>query len=90
MKFQEQIGKWHRSTFGNQNIGRRLLAKFREESSEFLSCPLPDEAADCVIVLFAYADRQGFDLMKAVEAKFKIVKARGSTQIERDKERGIE
>ena len=93
MNIQTQIGQWHRNLYPICP-NERLAKKYWEES---LECRLaladgadwPQEAADVVIVLMSLCDRNNVDLMAEVARKFEIVKARGSSQIQRDLERGV-
>ncbi len=90
-KAQEEIGAWHLATFGecsNKRIARKLL----EEAAEFMcavdvvhcltggaNANLTErawEAADIMIVLMAWAHRNGVDLEAAAREKFEIVKSR--------------
>ncbi len=87
MSLQAEVGEWHRSYFGPAPINDRLYKKFREESQEWLDGPTAEESADVLIVLCAWADRNGFDL-EAV-AREKLAKVRGRDQLSRDALRGI-
>lgn len=78
---QSKIGAWHVETYGATSPDRiyGLYSKLDEETAELLDADdrhAPEEAADCVIVLFALAHRMGFDLMEEVAKKFEIVRNR--------------
>ncbi len=95
-ELQSQVGQWHRKTFSPDCINTRLGLKLVEEAKEFLlmadltAVPNTDameEAADCLIVLMAWAERNNADLIGAAAAKLEILK--GRDQKARDAERGI-
>lgn len=85
MTNQRDVGTWHRRTFPSCSAAR-LRAKFREETREADEAfgdvgftddhHLRDELADVAIVLMAIADRCGFDLQSAIDAKFDKVVAK--------------
>ena len=82
-----EVTGWHYSHFGTANIDLALAKKLVEEASEFRVSRTPEEAADVLIVLCAWAGRHNVDLLEAARIKLEIVK--GRDQIARDKERGI-
>lgn len=90
MTFDElvtEVTDWHLSHFGTADINLAIAKKLVEESSEFRVTRTTEEAADVLIVLCAWAGRNGVDLIEAAQMKLGIVRERN--QIERDKERGI-
>lgn len=87
MSIQAIIGRWHVECFGALGDQEACVRKFAEEAAEFAANPSGEEAADCVIVLLAWAHRQGIDLMGAVRTKFDIVRQRD--QLARDIAKGI-
>jgi phosphoribosyl-ATP pyrophosphohydrolase len=72
---QSEIGEWHIKEFGDVP-GKRIARKALEEAAEFMVARNAEEAADVVIVLMAWAHRNGVDLASAIVEKFAIVKAR--------------
>jgi hypothetical protein len=86
---QEAIGEWHLRTFDSVNINRRMALKLVEEAREFSDSSGMDktEAADCLIILMAWAKRNDVDIIQAAADKFQIVIQRD--QVARDKERGL-
>ena len=94
MNIQEQITNWHLATFGPHCTNERIERKLVEEVME---CRLalsdgadwPQEAADVVICLMALCGRNNVDLLAEVVKKFEVVKARGMSQVDRDRQRGI-
>lgn len=90
MTFEElvsEVKEWHVSHFGTTNLNMAIAKKLVEEASEFRVSRTPEEAADVLIVLCAWAGRNGIDLLEEAHKKLAIVKDRN--QIERDKVRGI-
>lgn len=93
-RWQSLIGEWHREIFGEYEVLdhiRAIAQKAKEEAQELYDNPdSPEEAADLFIIAFAAADRLGININEEIAKKFAKVKARGKTQLDRDKERGIE
>lgn len=90
--WQEIIGEWHRSIFGEHDPHDHVKAiaqKAEEESRELYANPCPEEVADLFVVAFAAADRLGMDIPAEIYKKYAILLERGETQLERDRERGI-
>ena len=81
-KLQKEIGDWHIETFGPGDMNKRLARKLLEESAEFMVARNDEEAADVLIVLMAWAERNKKDLLEVVRAKFEVV--RGRDQKSRD------
>lgn len=81
---QKDVGAWHEKTFTPDDIEWRLAEKLCEEAGEFknaVGCygkheTVAEEAADCMIVLMAWAHRNDVDLLAAVRRKFAIVQQR--------------
>jgi hypothetical protein len=67
---QYKLGEWAKVTFPHSSPDS-VLAHFKDEVEEFLEDPCSEEAADCLILLCQYANKMGFDLMGAAQAKFK-------------------
>ena len=73
---QQRINEWQNKTFPDGSAFT-IYEHLRDEIIELGdSRGDPEEAADCVILLFGIAGKLGFDLMQEVERKFKINKAR--------------
>lgn len=77
MSLQYRINLWQRRTFPGGSLGGALIHMGREileaqdavEARQFTEAQA--ELADVVILAFGCAGIMGFDLMDAVEAKFK-------------------
>lgn len=72
---QQRVNDWQAVTFPH-SISASVLAHFEREVREFLKDGDPEEAADIVMLLFAFAGKQGFDLLEQVERKFAICQER--------------
>lgn len=83
----QEIGEWHVEHFGNKGENPHIFRKLQEEFQEFMANPSSEECADIIIVLSAWAYRNGVDLDAAVRDKFDIVKRRD--QLQRDIDRGL-
>ncbi len=81
-ELQKQIGEWHIEEFGEYFSNKALAKKLLEEAAEFMVERVPEEAADILILLMAWAHRNNVDLIKEAVKKFEIVKNRN--QKERD------
>lgn len=95
-QLQDEIGAWADATFGAEpRSAKRTAGKWAEESMELLSAlqgngpreRIHDELADCAILLFNMASREGVDLEQLVRAKFEVVRNRD--QVQRDIDRGL-
>lgn len=81
-KLQKDISKWQRETFGsNWKHAYGLFHHLREEVGEVGKAyydlkKLPEELADCVILLIGIADAYDINLEKAVKDKMKLNKKR--------------
>lgn len=106
-ELQAEVGAWHRgiypeAEYRHGKICGMIVAKLIEEAREleavdelgidakgYSSVEL--EAADVLICLLAYCDRQGIDLLSEAEKKFAKVKLKTpEIQRERDRQRGIQ
>ena len=71
--FQDEIGKWANDTFG---VGIQtkygVMAHFVKEAEEFFNSHLPEEAADCLLLLLQHAHECGYDLFEEAVKKHKI------------------
>ena len=91
MTTQAEVGAWHRATFDPCPlgwVGLKLAAEAGEVAQAILTLEgeprregrtyedLRGEAADTLIVLFAIAERAGFDLLAATEERFAEVSRR--------------
>lgn len=72
---QSSINDWQDKTFP---LATRegVLKHLREEMEEFFEHPCEIEAADIVILLFAYAKKDQFDLLRVVDEKMTVNRAR--------------
>lgn len=73
--FVGEVRAFQRATFPN-STERSVLAHLAEEVRELLTRPSAEEAADVMLLLLAFADKHGFDLLEAADAKLQINKAR--------------
>lgn len=88
---QDKVGAWHRATFDPCPlgwVGLKLAAEAGEVAQAILTAEgeprragrdfedLREEAADVLIVLYAIADRAGFDLGQAFWERFTEVSRR--------------
>jgi hypothetical protein len=64
-------GSWAQATFPMQTNGS-ILEHLRREVKELQDSDDPQEAADCLLLLLAYAHRNGFDLFSEAVKKFHI------------------
>ena len=69
-ELEEAVGKWHRETYGEMTPKLRTAMdrKWDEEQDELRDagpCELPQEAADCLIVLLTFTSRFGWTVQKA-------------------------
>ena len=85
-EMQWVFGEWHIQHFGPRGDSAAIERKFKEEASEFMSCPSIEEAADTVLVLLAWSHRNGYDLDSAVHSKMRRVMERD--QLARDDTKG--
>lgn len=96
---QRQVGIWHRDTFGDDCpltwLGLKVAAEAGELCQAILTADgepqrngrtyedLREEAADVLIVLYAIAERAGFDLGMAFFERFGEVSRREYPGLER-------
>jgi hypothetical protein len=90
---QSEVGKWHRSIFGEFSPELHVIAiaqKAQEEAGELRQNPWSrEEVADLMICALAAADRLELDIEHDVNSKLFELIRRGSEQLKRDAERGI-
>lgn len=78
-RFQSEVGAWAEQTFP-QSTNKSIITHLHREVAELESCEIfgapmsfwQDEAADCLLLLLHLAHRQGFDLLAAGVAKFRV------------------
>lgn len=73
--FQVEVNEWQRKTFPESTKATVLTHLYRE-AKELREKGTPDEAADVLLLLIAFADKAGFSLFDAARDKFEICKAR--------------
>lgn len=81
---QESVTAWANETFGVAKSNARIAARANEEMAELLRALTADDAnpaaaaevADVVIVLYRLASYLGVDLMREIDAKMAINRAR--------------
>lgn len=76
---QKTISEWATTTFGKPADAEIIVDRFLEEVDELQSGAiedLPNECADCLIVLYQVAETMGFDLQTAVNSKMQTNRAR--------------
>ena len=81
---QKSVATWAQDTFGPVSSNARVAARANEEMAELLRALTTDdeaagaaeECADVVIVLMRLADRMGFDLRGAIDAKMMVNRER--------------
>jgi len=69
---QRQIGEWGNRVFGKSQSVRGLVNHLIKEAYELGDSGNPEEAADCLILLFQHAHECGYDLFEEVKKKHKI------------------
>lgn len=86
-----QLLDWHRSVYPEDDdvMVPHVFAKAEEEIEEFLREPSVEEAADVVLCLTVWAERQGQSMEQAIRAKLAVLQSPERNQRERDKARGI-
>ena len=80
---QQTINEWQRENFPNSTLAG-VVRHLREEVGEFFEAlqyatndyAVVSEAADIVILLYAWADKVQIDLHKAIDSKMAINRAR--------------
>ena len=73
--FQIQVGEWGDRTFPN-GTPESIVAHLKREVKELAESHVPEEAADCFLLLLHHAHRCGYDLMIEAFKKFEINKKR--------------
>jgi hypothetical protein len=74
-EYQAEIGAWQDATFPNGTLAG-AMAHFEEEVKEFTATGNAEEAADCLLLLIACANKLGFRLSDAIDAKMVINRKR--------------
>jgi len=69
---QQEIGRWGEDVFGKSQSVRGLANHIVKEAYELRDSNDPEEAADCLILLFQHAHECGYDLFEEVKKKHKI------------------
>jgi len=69
---QEEIGGWANKVFGKGQTTIGIINHLIKEVCELRDSNEPDEAADCLILLFQHAHENGYDLLKETQKKHKI------------------
>lgn len=72
---QAEINEWQRKTFP-ESTKDTVLKHLTREVKELRDTHNPEEAADCVMLLIAFADKSGVCLLDLVRKKFEICKKR--------------
>lgn len=70
-QFVNEVVTWQRETFP-QSTTESVLSHLREEIQELQDDRSPEEAADVLLLLLAFADKEGFDLLEAARRKMII------------------
>lgn len=70
-----EVIRWQRRMFPHQDVAS-TIEHLREEVEELAGDPGEEEIADCLMLLFATADRAGIDPARALEAKHRVNCAR--------------
>jgi len=72
---QEKFSEWHEKTFSERTI-HGVLRHLESEINELFESSYTEEghveAADCMLLLLAYADLRGFDLFEEADKKMEI------------------
>lgn len=74
-QFVNEVVTWQRETFP-QSTTESVLSHLREEIQELQDDRSSEEAADVLLLLLAFADKEGFDLLEAAQQKMTINKQR--------------
>lgn len=75
LPIQTDIGTWARKTFPSATK-ESWVAHLRREVEELGESHAPNEAADCLILLFGHAHINGYDLLASALAKMEVNRAR--------------
>lgn len=73
--FQREVGEWQARTFPESTRGT-VAAHLGREVEELRESGDPEEIADCLLLLIAYAGKAGVSLMDLARRKFEVCKAR--------------
>ena len=69
--FQWTVGAWQTETFPNATKESRI-AHLKKEVKELAIYHLPEEAADCLLLLLGHAYVCGYDLLEEAKRKLEI------------------
>ncbi|UOF77576.1 hera helicase [Caudoviricetes sp.] len=87
--WKDRVARWHKRTIGPGPATRAMARKLLEETAEFFTNPIPEEAADVLICVMNIAGRECWNLGEALEAKLKILEAPDRDQKRRDTDRPL-
>lgn len=75
---QERVGEWGDATFGHEGEQslEGIVNHLEEEAEELGETHDPEEAADCLMLLFQHAHTKGYDLLEETEKKLEVNKDR--------------
>jgi NTP pyrophosphatase (non-canonical NTP hydrolase) len=74
-RFQEEVAAWGEATFG-EGTPDSLLAHLILEVRELWDSHEPEEAADVLLLLLHFAQKQGFSLFEQAERKLTVIRGR--------------
>jgi NTP pyrophosphatase (non-canonical NTP hydrolase) len=69
--FVERVRIWQHATFPD-STAQSVLSHLAEEADELQADQTPEEAADVLLLLLAFADKCGFDLLEVAQAKMAV------------------
>ncbi len=74
-EFQKEVAAWQDATFPT-GTAESALEHLKREIVELVDSQCPTEAADCLLLLIAFANKKGFNLFEEAKKKFEINKTR--------------
>jgi len=69
---QKEVGAWANKVFGKSQTTIGVINHLIKEVCELRDSNAPDEAADCLLLLFQHAHEQGYDLIEEAKKKHQI------------------
>ncbi len=72
LNLQELAGNWANETFGKSQTVTGVINHLIKEVCELRDSNKPDEAADCLLLLFQHAHELGYDLLEEARKKHEI------------------